>query len=124
MKYADQVSDMINAFSPDPLKIDQMKDFYCKDTMEYRMSDKYSSPMEDIFDSCQNPGELSSFLLLGHRGCGKSTELNRMTERLEKRGYPVKTITCSMDLDLFNIVYSDLFILMGEALLELADESG
>lgn len=124
MKYADGVSEMLNAFSPEPLKIEQMKDFYCKDTMEYRMSDKYSSPMEDIFDSCRNPKEQSAFLLLGHRGCGKSTELNRMSEELEKKGYRVKTITCSMDLDLFNIVYSDLFILMGEALLELADESG
>lgn len=124
MKYADQVSEIINAFSPEPLKIEQMKDFYCKDTMEYRMSDKYSSPMEDIFDICQDPREQNAFLLLGHRGCGKSTELNRMSEELEKKGYRVKTITCSMDLDLFNIVYSDLFILMGEALLELADESG
>lgn len=122
MKYADRVSEMINAFSPEPLKIEQMEAFYCKDTMEYRMSDKYSSPMEDIFDSCQEQREQNAFLLLGHRGCGKSTELNRMSEELEKSGYRVKTITCSMDLDLFNIVYSDLFILMGEALLELADE--
>lgn len=29
-----------------------------------------------------------------------------------------------MDLDLFNIVYSDLFILMGEALLQIAQECG
>ncbi|MEH2951592.1 P-loop NTPase fold protein [Candidatus Merdisoma sp. JLR.KK011] len=124
MKYADRVSEIINAFSPEPLKIEQMEDFYCKNTMEYRMSDKYSSPMEDIFDICQDPREQNACLLLGHRGCGKSTELNRMSEELKKKGYQVKTITCSMDLDLFNIVYSDLFILMGEALLELADESG
>ena len=45
-----------------------------------------------------------------------------MTERLLEHGYHVKTVKCGMDLDLFNIVYSDLFILMGEALLEIADE--
>lgn len=39
-------------------------------------------------------------------------------------GYYVKTVNCSIDLDLFNIVYSDLFILMGEALLEIAEEAG
>ncbi|MCI9127939.1 MAG: hypothetical protein HFG28_12305 [Eubacterium sp.] len=124
MKYANQVSEMINAFSPAPLQKEQMAKFYCKDTMEYRTSDKYSSPIEDIFDICQSPEEHSACLLLGHRGCGKSTELNMMSEKLAAAGYYVKTINCSMDLDLFNIVYSDLFILMGEALLEIAEEAG
>lgn len=122
MKYANQISEIINAFSPAPLQRDQMEEFYCKDTMEYRTSDKYNSPIEDIFDSCRNSEENSAYLLLGHRGCGKSTELNRMSEELVADGYYVKTINCSMDLDLFNIVYSDLFILMGEALLEIAEE--
>ena len=86
------------------------------------MSDKYSSPIEDIFDICQEEGEYNAFLLLGHRGCGKSTELNYMSEKFVLKGYSIRTIACSMDLDLFNIVYSDLFILMGEALLEIAKE--
>lgn len=47
-----------------------------------------------------------------------------MSQRFASNGYRVKTITCSIDLDLFNIVYSDLFILMGEALLEIAEEAG
>lgn len=124
MRYASQISEMINAFSPEPLKISQMDQFYCGDTMEYRMSDKYSSPIEDIFDICREQGEHNAFLLLGHRGCGKSTELNRMSAEFASEGYLVRTITCSMDLDLFNIVYSDLFILMGEALLKIAEETG
>ncbi len=41
-------------FSPAPLQIDQMNKFYCENTMEYRTSDKYNSPIEDIFDSCQD----------------------------------------------------------------------
>lgn len=124
MKYADQISGIINAFLPGPLKTDQMKEFYCEDTMEYRMSDKYCSPMEDIFEICQGAGNHLAMLLLGHKGCGKSTELNRMSERLVSKGYQVKTITCSIDLDLLNVLYSDLFILMGEALLKIAEEVG
>lgn len=124
MKYANQITEIINAFSPEPLGAGQMKQFYCGNTMEYRMSDKYSSPIEDIFDSCRGEGGHKAFLLLGHRGCGKSTELNRMSERLIADGYKVRTITCSADLDLFNIVYSDLFILMGEALMQMAEEVG
>lgn len=124
MRYANQISEIINAFSPEPLKGQQMDDFYCSDTMEYRMSDKYSSPIDDIFDICRDEGAHNAFLLLGHKGCGKSTELNRFSAELASEGYKVKTIICSMDLDLFNIVYSDLFILMGEALLEIAKECG
>ena len=122
MRHASQICEVINAFSPEPLKNNQMAEFYCNNTMEYRMSDKYSSPIEDILDICQESGEHNAFLLLGHKGCGKSTELNRMSEEFVSKGYPVKTIICSMDLDLFNIVYSDLFILMGEALLQIAEE--
>lgn len=124
MKYANQVSEIINAFSPEPLKIDQMDRFYCSDTMEYRMSDKYNSPMEDIFDICQEDRVNNAFLLLGHKGCGKSTELNRLSAKFHENGYIVKTIVCSLDLDLVNIVYSDIFILMGEALLKIAEECG
>lgn len=124
MKYADQISEIINAFSPAPLQIEQMAEFYCENTMEYRTSDKYDSPIEDIYDICRDPMGCGACLLLGHRGCGKSTELNRMVERLSDDGYYVRTVKCGMDLDLFNIVYSDLFILMGEALLEIAEEAG
>ncbi len=122
MEYAAKVEEIINAFSPEPLKGEQMQRFYYSNTMEYRMSDKYSSPMEDIFDICRQPGEQNAILLLSHRGGGKTTELNWMSEKLRVNGYQVKTIACSMDLDLFNIVYSDLFILMGEALLKIAEE--
>ncbi len=93
MKYADQISEILNAFSPAPLRADQMEEFYCDNTMEYRTSDKYDSPIEDIYDSCRSFDERGAYLLLGHRGCGKSTELNRMSERLAADGYPVKTVT-------------------------------
>lgn len=122
MKYANRVSEILNAFSLAPLKKEDMEEFYCKNTMEYRTSDKYNSPIEDIFDLCRIEEESSACLLLGHRGCGKSTELNKMAGRLAACGYHVKTVHCSMDLDLLSIVYSDLFILMGEALLQIAKE--
>lgn len=90
MEYASRVTEIINAFSPEPLKGEQMQRFYYSDTMEYRMSDKYSSPMEDIFDICRQPGEQNAILLLSHRGGGKTTELNWMSEKLRVNGYQVK----------------------------------
>lgn len=126
VKYANQISEMLNAFMPEALKTEQMEKFYCNDTMEYRTGDKYISPIEDILEICQNlarQNARNAFLLLGHQGCGKSTELNRMSEDFISNGYPVKTVVCSLDLDLLNISNSDLFILMGEALLKIAEES-
>ncbi len=40
MRYANEITEIINAFSPEPLKADQMEEFYCGDTMEFRMGDK------------------------------------------------------------------------------------
>lgn len=37
MEYATRISEIINAFSPVPLRMDQMDEFYCKSTMEYRI---------------------------------------------------------------------------------------
>ena len=85
MRYANEITEIINAFSPEPLKADQMDEFYCGDTMELRMGDKYSSPMEDIFDLCQEAEKGKAFLLLGHRGCGKSTELNKISTELRRK---------------------------------------
>ena len=41
MKYAHKVSEIINAFSLAPLQKDQMEEFYCKDTMEYRTGENF-----------------------------------------------------------------------------------
>ena len=73
MKYANQVSEMLNVFSQAPLQVSQMAEFYCKNTMEYRTSDKYSSPIEDILEECKDSERYGAFLLLGHRGCGRSS---------------------------------------------------
>lgn len=123
MKRASQISEVINAFSLEPVKHNQMEEFYCDNTMEIRMNDKYSSPMDDIYDLCCRGGD-EAVLLLGHKGCGKSTELNRVSLKLEQDGYPVKTMICTEDLDLLKLVYSDLLILMGDALLTIAKEHG
>lgn len=124
MKYATKVSEIINAFSPQPLLGSEMDEFYCADTMEFRMGDKYCSPMEDIFEDCKMPTDRNSFLLLAHKGGGKSTELNRVSERLIAEGYKVRTISCSVDLDILNLAHSDLYVLLGEALICMADEIG
>ena len=126
MKYAEYITDIPNAFSLRPLEQNsqELEDFFCDDSMQYRTGHKYNSPIQDIFEACQMPSESNVFLLLGHTGCGKSTELNKMATDLQKKGYMISTIKCGVDLDLFNPVFSDLLILMGETLLGTAKKVG
>lgn len=124
MKFAERVTDIPNAFDPNPLNDEQLARFYCEETMCVRTGDEYTSPIEDICDACKWPSERNAFLLLGHKGCGKSTELNHMSAKLKQDGYQVFTIECGVDLDLNNPLYADLLILMGEALLKIADRIG
>jgi Cdc6-like AAA superfamily ATPase len=121
MKYAESVADIINSFKSGPLEENELKDFYCDITMESRTGDKYDSPLLDILYECKKPSSFNSFLLLGHPGCGKSTELREMSVMLKKEDYPVYTIECYRDLDGLNLAHSDLLILMGEALIKIAD---
>ena len=122
MKYAENVLNIINAFKASPLEGDELNNFYCDGTMQFRTGDKYSSPILNIGDACKQPSERNAFLLMGHKGCGKSTELNNMTRYLRDEGYQISTIKCGQDLDLNNIVHTDLLILLGETLLNIANE--
>ena len=124
MKYAKEINDIMNAFKNSPLDGKELEDYYYNGTMEFRMGNKYSSPIQDILDACKIPSEQAAFLLLGHKGCGKSTELNKMSANLKAEGYQVFTVQCARDLDMNNPLYADLLILMGEALLRIADEIG
>jgi Cdc6-like AAA superfamily ATPase len=122
MTYANSIQDFLRAFNPEPLTENELPDFYCDGTIEFRTGDKSDSPIDDIIDACQTPLGKNSYLLLGHRGCGKSTELNRMALQLEDKGHYVKIIDCKQELDLPNLIHTDLLTLMGEALVEIANQ--
>lgn len=121
MQYATKVENILNAINLGPLEEDNLSQFYVE-TMEARTGDPYSSPILDIMDSCQDQSTQNTMLLLGHRGCGKSTELNKMAVQLEQEGYPVYTVYCEKEIDPLNIEYTDILILMGDALLKLVDK--
>lgn len=124
MIYAANIKDIPNAFQPLALTMEELTQFYYDGTMPVRTGDKYVSPIEDIYEDCKNSSVNNTFLLLGNRGCGKSTELNAMSARLMKEGYPVVTVECGHNLNLKDPVYADLLFLMGEALLTVARDKG
>ena len=122
MKYANAIEDFLAAFGPEPLSDGEIKNFYYDGTMENRTGDPYESPIDDIHDGCTS-GISKAYLLLGHKGCGKSTELNVLREKLEARGYRVKAVRCALEMDMINPATWDLLVLMAEKLLQIADET-
>lgn len=124
MDYAKTIHDFLKAFDPNPLEEYELDRFYCDGTIEFRTGDKLVSPIDNIIEGCQIPRDRNSFLLVGHRGCGKSTELNKMAVELKEKGYCVKNIDCKKELDLLNLTHTDLMTLMGEALIEIASKAG
>jgi len=122
MKYANNINDITDAFKPSALAGEELDRFFCDETMEFRTGDKYRSPIEDIFKACKMPSEKNVFLLLGHPGCGKSTELNKMSDNLNKENYKALIVHCDKDIDLIKPEYTDLLFLIGEALVKIAEE--
>ena len=124
MKYAETIRDIPNAFDPKGLRLDELDPYYYNGTMAARTGDEYMSPIDEIFEECLNSTGNNTYLLLGNRGCGKSTELSALSERLMQAGFAVETVQCGMDLDLTDPVYPDLLFLVGEALFGIADRLG
>lgn len=109
------------AFGPEPLSDGDLERFYYGETMETRTGDKHDSPIDDIYDGCLENAS-TAYLLYGHKGCGKSTELNVLKERLEAQGYRVGVVRCALEMNMIAPVAWDLFVLMAGSLLKIADE--
>ncbi|MCR5825706.1 MAG: ATP-binding protein [Oscillospiraceae bacterium] len=122
MKKAMLIAEIPNAFRPEPLGDEDMEKFY-EPTMSVRTGEDYDSPIDDIYDRCCEPRARNASLLMGHMGCGKSTELTCLAERLRSVGYPVAIIFCDRELDGENKTFPDVMILMADALLQLAQEN-
>ena len=121
LKVARNMAEMQDAFDAMALSTrEDMERFYVE-TMEARTGNPNKSPIVSIEKACRTPRDRGAMLLLGHRGCGKSTELNDMKLRLEAEGRPVEIIQCEERLPLENKPrFSDLLILMGETLYQMA----
>jgi len=66
--------------------------------------------VQQMFDTITWSDQDTAQLLTGHRGCGKSTELLRLKARLEEAGYVVIYFEADEDLDVNDIIYSDLLL--------------
>ena len=66
--------------------------------------------ISELFDTIEWSEERTAQLFTGHRGCGKSTELLRLKERLEKADFAIVYFEADDILDLNDISYTDILL--------------
>jgi hypothetical protein len=64
-------------------------------------------------------------LFCGHRGCGKSTELRRLRERLDKPElFFVVFLDALKELDINNLSYADILLALAKTLIDRIEDAG
>jgi hypothetical protein len=91
-------------FKPDePLVKDELRDFYVR---------REDSPVDGLVALLALDDTAAKFLLAGHRGGGKTTELRRLEQRCAA-DYTVVWVDTDMALDRFNIGPAEVMLLIG-----------
>jgi hypothetical protein len=97
------------AFIPDkPLVNEELDTFYVK---------REDSPVDSLVTLLALKDEAAKFLLSGHRGGGKTTELMRLEQQC-LNDYTVIWVDTDTALDKFNIGYAEVVVLIGMTIVE------
>ena len=72
----------------------------------------------------EGSGRPTAQLISGHRGCGKSTELLRLVNRLEREKFLVVYFAADEDIDMGDLVYTDLLLSIIKRLERTLSENG
>jgi energy-coupling factor transporter ATP-binding protein EcfA2 len=91
----------------DPLMGEQQK--YYVDLSPVRKTESIEG-VNTILDF-QEPGQFTTILFTGHRGCGKSTELKRIQKRWEQ-DYRVIYLEVNEETDINDADYTDLYLIV------------
>ncbi|MEQ9669481.1 hypothetical protein [Coleofasciculus sp. G2-EDA-02] len=93
-------------FKPEePLeKAEDIQDFYVS---------RADSPVEHLVNALEMEDDPANFLLSGHTGSGKTTELHRVEHCLADN-YTVIWIDTATALDRYNIGYAEVVVLIGQ----------
>lgn len=105
-----------NNFVVKPLKTEEeFRDFYVE------RPEGASSPIEELRDRIENAESAKKYLFLGFRGCGKSTELNRLTRLLDRDRFLIVSYTI-LELDVSDFDFRDFFASMALKIYDLAEK--
>jgi len=112
---AKNLDQIFRKFSSRPIPVDELPHYYVS-TKEARGFTP-TSIIQRMFEN--NVGIDTHILFAGYRGCGKSTELNRLQADLEK-DFLVVNFSATEELDVVSIHYIELFIVAMEKLFAIA----
>jgi hypothetical protein len=102
-------------FKPDePLMKEELRDFYVR---------REDSPVDSLVNLLALEDAAAKFLLAGHRGGGKTTELRRLEQRCMSE-YTVVWVDTDTALDKFNIGYAEVVVLIGITIVKRLEELG
>lgn len=108
---ADKLSDIQDAFNPNPLEEPDEIEKYYQDTTEARTGDIYSGfveKMELLLEDSHS--SLIHKLFVGHAGVGKTTELYRLMHVAQKKGFLTCLGRCDIELDSGDMDYTDVLL--------------
>lgn len=118
LKKATKVSEIPAAFPPAPLSKEEFDTFYVQVDNE---RDNCLSRVSELKKKLE--GSNTKILFAGHRGSGKSTELNRLEREIKEDTFFVK-FSVVEELDINDISYVDLIMVMMEKLASEAVDKG
>jgi len=114
------LTDIVNAFPPVALTEDQ-KELY-QPTAIARGGENFEFH-DVLYERILASRDKSHVLVVGHGGCGKSTELRMLTSKLRGKGTPSITIEARDDLEVNSFSYIDIFMLIVQRLAQFAREN-
>jgi len=119
MPKAENLKEAYNNLSVEPLKDEQeFRDFYVERPCNA------ISPMEEMKDRIEISNKNEKYLFLGFKGCGKSTELNRLEASLDSKRFLVIKYSIKDDLNVSDFDFRDFFVSMALKIYDAAKKDG
>ncbi|NOR78456.1 MAG: hypothetical protein GQ523_08570 [Methanophagales archaeon] len=116
MPKATNLIEAYNNFVVEPLKTEEeFKDFYVE------RPKNAPSPIEELKDRIENADSAKKYLFLGFRGCGKSTELNRLSRMIDRNRFLIVSYSIR-ELDVSDFDFRDFFGSMALKIYDIAEK--
>ena len=113
MPKAPNLPEVYNNFIVEPLEEEEeFRDFYVS----------RSTPIEEIKERIEISKKNEKYLFLGFKGCGKSTELNRLSNEIDNTMFLIVKYSIRDELDVGDFDFRDFFVSMALKIYDVADK--
>ena len=113
MPRAQTLPEVYNNFIVEPLREeDEFRDFYVD----------RPSPISEIKERIEISKKAEKYLFLGFKGCGKSTELNRLSNEIDESRFLIVKYSIKDELDVSDFDFRDFFVSMALKIYDIAEK--